>query len=263
MCGRRAATAKSYETTVSCKLGGMNPPHGPTDGPLRVIGYVRVSTEEQASSGAGLGVQRAALEAAAAQRGWNLVRIAEDAGMSAKSLSGRPALADALDAVARGDADALAVSKLDRLSRSMVDFAGLMAQATRERWALIALDLGVDTSTPEGEMLANVMASFAQFERRLIGQRTRDALAVKRSQGVRLGRRVSTPPAILARVVAEREAGTSWQAIADGLNADGVPTTRGAAFWRVSTAQSAYRSAQHDRATRAALEAHTLRAVPA
>jgi DNA invertase Pin-like site-specific DNA recombinase len=80
------------------------------------------------------------------------------------------------------------VAKLDRLSRSLLDFANLMAAARTEGWALVALDLGVDMTTPAGEMIANVLASLAQFERRLIGQRKREGLAAKRSAGVRLAR---------------------------------------------------------------------------
>jgi DNA invertase Pin-like site-specific DNA recombinase len=63
--------------------------------------------------------------------------------------------------MANGEADVLVVSKLDRLSRSLIDFAQTMATAQREGWALVALDLGVDTATPGGEMMANVLASFA------------------------------------------------------------------------------------------------------
>ena len=80
------------------------------------------------------------------------------------------------------------VAKLDRLSRSMTDFTRLMERSWKKGWALVALDLGVDTTTPAGEMIANSVANFSQFERRLIGQRTKDALAVKRAQGVQLGR---------------------------------------------------------------------------
>src|SRR5439155_5621071 len=107
------------------------------------------------------------------------------------------------------------------LSRSLLDFAALMDRARRKKWALAALDLGVDTSTPSGEMMANVMASFAQFERRLIGQRTKDALAVKRGQGVRLGRPRLIPDSVVARIVAERGEGRSLAAIADTLNSEG------------------------------------------
>ena len=107
--------------------------------------------------------------------------------MSGKTLA-RPGLALALELVETRQADGIMVAKLDRLSRSLLDFASLTERSRRHNWTLIALDLGVDTSTPQGEMMANVLATFAQFERRLIGQRTKDALAVKRAQGQVLGR---------------------------------------------------------------------------
>ena len=81
-----------------------------------------------------------------------------------------------------------------------MDFAGLMAQAGRKRWALGALDLNVDTATPAGEAMAAMLATFAQFERRLIGQRTKEALAVKRQQGVRLGRPRTVAAAVVERI---------------------------------------------------------------
>src|SRR5215210_7973308 len=139
---------------------------------MRVVGYARVSTGEQAESGGGLAAQRSALEAEAARRGWELVAIREDVA-SGRRTSGRPGLEAALAAVDGGEADALAVAKLDRLSRSLLDFAGLLERARRRGWTLVALDLGVDTSTPQGELVANVIASVAQWERRIIGQRTK------------------------------------------------------------------------------------------
>ena len=153
-----------------------------------VVGYIRVSTSEQADSGAGLEAQRAAIRSEAERRGWQLVHVFEDAGASGKSLNGRRGLQRALEAIEAGTAEGLVVAKLDRLSRSLLDFAALMERARKGGWNLIALDLGVDTSTPAGEMMASVLATFAQFERRLIGQRTKDALAIKRAQGVVLGR---------------------------------------------------------------------------
>jgi DNA invertase Pin-like site-specific DNA recombinase len=74
-----------------------------------------------------------------------------------------------LEGLERGRADALVVAKLDRLSRSMLDFTAVMAKAQKEGWALVALDCAVDTTTPAGEAMAHVLATFAQFERRLIG----------------------------------------------------------------------------------------------
>jgi len=160
--------------------------------PLTVVGYVRVSTGEQLDSGAGLEAQRRAIREECARRGWRLAELYEDAA-SGRAIAGRVGLKAALSALDSHAAEALVVAKLDRLSRSLLDFSALMEQSRRRGWALVALDLGVDTTTPSGEMMANVLAVFAQFERRLIGQRTREALAIKRQQGVRLGRRCCRP----------------------------------------------------------------------
>ena len=204
----------------------------------QVVGYIRVSTDEQGASGLGLEAQRRLIEEECRRRGWDLVQTFEDAGASGKSLGGRPALSGALEAVRSHSSDALVVAKLDRLSRSLLDFATLMEAARKEGWALVALDLGVDTTTPAGEMLASVLASFAQYERRLIGQRTKDALAVKRRQGVRLGRPLAIENAVVRRIAEARAAGLSLRAIAEKLNVDAVPTGHGGAKWHASTVNS-------------------------
>jgi DNA invertase Pin-like site-specific DNA recombinase len=204
----------------------------------RVVGYIRVSTDEQADSGLGLEAQRSAIVNECLRRGWELAEVYEDAGASGKSLTGRPALQQALDAVRGHEAGALVVAKLDRLSRSLLDFAALMEDARRGEWSLVILDLGVDTTTPSGEMIANVMATFAQFERRLIGQRTKDALAVKKQQGVKLGRPRLVSQDVRVRIVEERDRGKTLRAIAEGLNEDGVPTAHGGAKWHASTVRA-------------------------
>src|SRR5438105_3902708 len=208
---------------------------------MQVLGYVRVSTDEQRSSGAGLAAQRAAIEAECRRRGWTLVEVIEDAGYSAKDLK-RPGVQVALETLRRGEAGALVVAKLDRLSRSMLDFTAVMAKATKQGWALVALDCAVDTTTPAGEAMANVVATFAQFERRLIGQRTREALAAKRASGVQLGRPVSVPPVVRERIAAERKAGRSLAAIAEILNAERVPTAQGGRRWWPSTIRAVLRA---------------------
>lgn len=111
----------------------------------------------------------------------------------------------------------------------------LPARRSRARTTLIALDIGVDTTTPSGEMLANVLAVFAQFERRLIGQRTREALAVRRSQGIALGRPRVLPDTLRRRVASQRKAGMSLRAIAEALNERGVETAHGGRRWYAST----------------------------
>ena len=204
--------------------------------PNLVVGYVRVSTDEQADSGLGLAAQRAAVASEAEKRGWTLVAVYEDA-QSGKSLD-RPGLAEALLAVEEGRAAGILVAKLDRLSRSLRDFADLMSRARSNGWNLVALDLGVDLSTPAGEFMANVMASAAQWERRIIGQRTRDALAAKRAQGVRLGRPTALPRIVIERIVAARAAGEGLSAIARQLNAEGVATAHGGTQWHASTVRA-------------------------
>ena len=208
----------------------------------RVVGYIRVSTDEQADSGLGLEAQRSAILAECARRGWELAEVFEDAGASGKSLDNRPALQQALSAVKSHEAAALVVAKLDRLSRSLLEFAALMEDARKGGWSMVILDLGVDTTTPSGEMVANVMATFAQFERRLIGQRTKDALAVKKKQGVKLGRPLSIGVDVRKRIGEESAEGRSLRSIATGLNGDGVPTGHGGKQWHASTVRAVLES---------------------
>jgi DNA invertase Pin-like site-specific DNA recombinase len=212
----------------------------------KVAGYIRVSTEDQGESGAGLEAQRAAITAEAERRGWQLVEIFEDTA-SGKSMSRRPGLAAALAAVDSGQVDALCVAKLDRLSRSLLDFAGLVERSRKQGWQLVALDLGVDTASPSGEMMASVLAVFAQFERRLISQRTTDALRTMQSRTEAaghysqeagdgllrgpLGRPRQLPDDIRRRILREAESGATPSMIARGLDSDGVPTAQGGAWY--------------------------------
>jgi DNA invertase Pin-like site-specific DNA recombinase len=187
------------------------------------IGYLRVSTDGQAESGAGMAAQRTTILAECQRRGLPLLELAEDAGLSAKTLD-RPALAGALARLEAGEAAVLVVAKLDRLARSVADFANLVRLAERQGWAVLACDLGVDMTTPTGGLLANVTASVAEWERKIIGTRTREALAARKAAGVRLGRPRQLDPAVADRIRAERASGATFQAIADGLNAEGITT---------------------------------------
>jgi len=230
--------AAIHHTTVWCILPGAM---------TAVVGYVRVSTTEQAESGAGLEAQRAAIRVEVRRRGWRLARMYEDAAASGKSMDRRPGLQEALAAVERGDATALVVAKLDRLSRSLLDFASLMERSRRRGWQLVALDLGVDTTTPSGALMANVLASFAEFERRLIGQRTRDALAVRRSQGVKLGRFKGVPDKLAVRVRKMHAGGQGLNEIARVLNEEGIATAQGGKRWYPSSVRSILRGGEEPR----------------
>jgi DNA invertase Pin-like site-specific DNA recombinase len=202
-----------------------------------VVGYVRVSTAEQADSGLGIAAQEEAIRAECERRGWTLRAVYADAGVSGKSLD-REGVQEALHSVESGQAGAIVVSKLDRLSRSLLDFAGLMARAQARGWNLVALDLGIDLSTPAGEFMASVMASAAQWERRIIGARTRDALAVKAAEGTKLGRPAVLDPEVVTEIVEAHRGGAGWSQIARSLNDHAVKTAHGGSKWYPSTVRA-------------------------
>ncbi len=196
-----------------------------------MIGYLRVSTEEQANSGLGLEAQRDTIRRYADAHGWEITWH-EDAGLSAKSLD-RPQLQAALARVQvspkKRDADGIVVAKLDRLSRSVSDFASVLELARKRKWALVAIDLGVDTSTPTGELVANVMMSVAQWERRVIGERTSAAMQAAKRQGRHMGRVSSLPQSTGDRLLELRAIHTLTKT-AETLNAEGLTTATGAAW---------------------------------
>lgn len=204
-----------------------------------VLGYCRVSTSEQAASGLGMEAQRRAIEAECDRRGWHLVDVILDEGESGKNLD-RPGMHRALKRLATGGAAVLMASKLDRMTRSVGDFAALLAWFAEADLALVALDADVDTSTPGGRLVANVFASVSEWERDTIAARTRDGLASLRAQGKPTGRpAVADRPELAKRIAAMRMSGMTYQAIADTLNAEGVATLRGGSEWRVSSVQAA------------------------
>lgn len=200
--------------------------------------YIRVSTNDQASDGYGLAAQRSAIEKECERRGWALRATFSDEGLSGKNLD-RPALKEALSFVAAGHATGLAVSKLDRISRSVADTASLLAWFKDSERTLIALDLGIDTSTPGGRLVANVFASVGEWEAEVIAQRTKDGLQAARDAGRPISRpAVVDDPELADRIRALRSAGLTLREIAETLNADGVPTLRGGSTWRPSSIQS-------------------------
>ena len=215
---------------------------------MRVVGYTRLSVERD---GYGLDVQEQAIREAC--QGDELVELFRDDGFSGRNTD-RPGLRAALDTIERGEAEALMVAKLDRLTRSIVDFGELLEWAESHGARLIVLDMNLDTSTPMGEAMANMAVVFAQFERRMIGQRTKEALAQARARGRRISRpSVADHPELRDRILAMREGGMTLQQIADALNDEGIPTLRGGKLWRPSSVQSACGYQRKTRAKRLAL----------
>ena len=204
-----------------------------------MLGYVRCSTAEQQLSGLGLAAQEAAIRSECERRDWILVDVLRDEGESGKSLA-RPGLQDALQRIADGEVGGLVASKLDRLSRSVADFADLLEWFTLAEASLVAIDVGVDTSTPGGKLVCGVFSAVSEWERDTIGARTRDGLAALRAQGKPISRSaVADHPDLADRIQSMRVSGSTYQAIADALNADAIPTLRGAEKWTVSGVRGA------------------------
>jgi DNA invertase Pin-like site-specific DNA recombinase len=198
---------------------------------MTIIGYLRVSTADQEY---GIEAQRSVISAEAERRGWD-IQWFEDAGRSGKNLK-RPGMVSLLARLRPGDV--VVVAKLDRLTRSPKDFHTLLEIAAKERWSIVALDLALDMTTPVGELVAGIMVAVGQWERRMIGVRTREGLAEAKARGVRLGSPVLLDAAIESRIVQERAEGSTLAAIADGLNAESIPPAGRGKQWYPSSVRA-------------------------
>lgn len=197
------------------------------------VGYLRVSTAEQAASGAGLDAQRAAITAYAEREGLQIIEWHQDAGISGGiAPAQRPGLADALHAMTTRRAGVLVAAKLDRVSRSVKDASELIDQAEREGWTLRTADgtVGGDHS-PMGRAMVGIASVFSELERGLVSTRTREALAERKAAGVQLGQPTALPEEVLRRIISELSEGRSLRQIAAGLMADDIPTATGGAKW--------------------------------
>jgi DNA invertase Pin-like site-specific DNA recombinase len=204
---------------------------------------VRVSTDEQAASGNGLAAQRATITAEAERRGWD-VELVSDEGGSGRYVN--PGLRSCLEKLAAGRADALIVAKMDRLSRSVANAADILNAAKSQGWDLVVCDLGVDLSTPQGRAMANMLATFAELERDLISQRTREGLAAAKAAGKRIGRPRLAPTALVNRICTDRDSGETFAGIARSLTGEGVLSPAGKPTWQASTVRRIYNSATQE-----------------
>jgi len=150
----------------------------------RVALYLRVSTGEQTTEN-----QRRELLAAAGRHGWDVIQVFEDAGFSgAKGRDQRPGLDRLLKAVARKEIDIVAAWSVDRLGRSLVDLLGFLGELHAKSVDMYLHQQGIDTTTPGGKAMFQMMGVFAEFERAMIRERVNAGLARAREQGKTLGR---------------------------------------------------------------------------
>jgi site-specific DNA recombinase len=212
---------------------------------MKAIGYVRVSTDKQAEAGVSLEAQAGKIRAMAAVHSAELLDVIVDGGESAKSLQ-RPGMERLLALVDSREVQAVIVAKLDRLTRSVRDLCELLERFERRGVALISVAESLDTSSAAGRLVLNIMTAVSQWEREAIGERTRDALSHKRSNGERVGNiaygyRLSgdgthlepdeAEHAVVVRIATLRQARKTLREIARDLNQRGCRTRRGSE-WR-------------------------------
>ena len=217
---------------------------------LRAISYGRVSTGKQAESGLSLDAQERKTAHSIELKEWDHVAHLTDEGRSGRKASNRAGLQKALNMLEAGEADVLVVAKLDRLARSVIDFARIMQTADKQGWDLVLLDLDADTTTPAGRLMVRIFAACAEFESDRISERVTETHVERKLRGGRHGK-PELDEATRQRIGAERAEGKSLRAIAEGLTADGIKTARGGK-WHASTVKHVLNSLDVDAAALAA-----------
>jgi len=215
------------------------------------IGYIRVSTDEQAREGVSLAAQEARIRAYAVAKDLNLVEVVRDEGLSGKGLD-RPGVQRLIAACQAGDVGAVIVVKLDRLTRRTRHLLTLVEDLFLARGIeLHSVSESLDTSTPHGRFVVTLLGGLAQMEREMTADRTRRALAWMRENSQPTshpplgfqsnGKRHHMVPvpdelAVVRRILELWRTGLSYRATAARLNREGLPTKRGAR-WHASTVQ--------------------------
>ena len=158
---------------------------------IRCAVYTRKSSEDGLEQGFNsLHAQREACEAyvrSQASEGWTLIRTAyDDGGLSGGSLA-RPALQQLLTDIAEGKVDVVVVYKVDRLTRSLLDFAKLVEAFDAAGVSFVSVTQSFNTTTSMGRLTLNMLLSFAQFEREVTAERIRDKIAASKAKGMWMG----------------------------------------------------------------------------
>ena len=222
---------------------------------MNAIGYIRVSTAEQADSGLGLAAQDERIRAYCRMKGLELREIISDNGVSGgKPLHNRPGGAVLLDSLKRKLGLAVVVLKLDRAFRNAADCLATVEKWDRAGVALHIVDLGgnsIDSTTAAGKFMLTVLAGAAEMERNLTRERTKAAMQVKRARGQRISRHIPygydlgadgttlaenpAEQAVIEEILQARARGVSLAKIAQGLTDRGIPTKQGGTRWSHKT----------------------------
>lgn len=217
------------------------------------VGYIRVSTDEQARIGISLDVQEAKIKDYARLNDLELSKIIRDEGESGKNLR-RPGVLDIISMVKNKQIEGIIVYKLDRLSRRVIDTLNLIEQFDKSGVAFHSITEKIDTKSAAGKFFITILSALAQMERDLISERTKGALNYKRSKGGCAGnapygyRKVGEKKysmlvidkdemPILSKIKKMRQGGVSYSGIATHLNLKDIKTRNGG-IWYAETIKS-------------------------
>lgn len=208
---------------------------------MKAVGYIRVSTQEQAKDGDSLAAQRAKIEAWCVVNDYELKAIYEDAGVSGTKAD-RDGLQEAIQAIGKGDA--LVVYSLSRLTRNTRHMLQLSEHLEKQGTDIVSLTEKIDTTTASGKMVFRMMAVLNEFERDQISERTKSVLRHKKAVGEKYapvpfgymevnGRlvEVQREAKIVAEILEQREQGGTLASIAHSLNARGIEGKRGGKWY--------------------------------
>jgi DNA invertase Pin-like site-specific DNA recombinase len=227
------------ESTFRSPAGGLRDARF-LAGRQRAFGYVSVSPAADATAQVEFSRQAEVIRRASEARGLELVAVVHDLDTASGAGLERPGLRYVLEQIGSGEAYCLVVEGLDRLGASASAVGALVSWFDVDGRRLVAADLDLDTGTPTGKVAARALAAAGQLESRKLAERTRRGLAAARAKGGSSGRpSVAERPELRERIALMRAEGKTLQAIADELNAAGVPTLRGGTRWRPSSVQAA------------------------
>lgn len=196
--------------------------------------YARVSTQMQVQDGVSLDAQERQLITAAEFHGYENWEMVREEGRSGKNIKGRPALQDSLKQLEQKVADALIVTRIDRLARSTSDFLEIVDLSNKQGWRLIMLDLNLDTSSYQGKFVTTVMSALAEMERGIIAARQKDVHKDRRDSGLvwgkDLGPKVEVSEEVKEFIYEYHDKGLGLREIAKKLDAKNIAPPRGD-FW--------------------------------
>ena len=201
---------------------------------MKAIIYLRVSTNEQGVSGLGLEAQEATTRAYCDRQGITVLDVVAEV-QSGKTTKKRPLLLEALKRCRSGEAGIVVASNVSRLSRSIGDLAKMLEEAEKHSYSIAAVDTGLDTSTPSGKMVFQILGVAAEYERAITSERTKKALAAKKARGEKVGRSSTLDAVAVEMIRTYRGEGLSFDRIANEMNERGIRTGQSGAKWYASS----------------------------